>query len=269
MGRDPIARCPGPCDGVIPIVYPNQPITIPISAVRDAMSLTQRTFIDEEESIRRTFTQPAASPPMSIANATKTQVQVLGLGHAGVAFYSGKLGAVLYYEYGRYGGDYGAVRSRPMPRLQFDAAGNPTMSSFSTLLKALTRTNGGPYAFEAVFVKLPTGTFEGMAAFAIARQAAVTARAAPAYDVKGNHCFTFSLQVAGSGGVNANVSGARNLDMILVSIMGGQLTAPKDASIGLPARQMRELQRRFRPLNVSSAGTISGDFAFPVGPYAK
>lgn len=269
MGKDPVARCPVACDGVIPIVYPNQPITIPVAAVRGVMSMTQRAAIDEEESMRRTFTQPNSSPPLSIVGADSTQVRVLGLGHAGVAFYSGKTGEVAYYEYGRYNGDYGAVRSKAMPRLTFDKSGNPTNASFAGLLRALTQTNGGPYAFESVFVKLPNGTFDTLKLAAETQQRLVAARLAPAYDVKGNHCFTFSLKISEAGGVNANVAAAPDLDMILVSILGTGIKAPKDAAIELPARQMRVLQSRYRPLNVSKDGAILGSFAFPAGPYVK
>jgi len=100
MQDDPIARCPGPCDAVIPIVYPNQPITIPYDAIRGEMSLLERAAIDEVQSVRETFTRPNSRPPLSISSSTSTQVRVLGLGHAGVAFYDGITGEVAYYEYG-------------------------------------------------------------------------------------------------------------------------------------------------------------------------
>ena len=267
--QDPIAHCPIACDGVIPIVYPNQPITVPYSAIRGEMTLIQRAAIDEVESVKRTFTRPDTIPPMSIHSSASQAVKVLGLGHAGVAFYNGQTGEVAYYEYGRYGGDYGAVRTADMPRLTFDEKGNPEMSSFQELLKKLTTTNGGPYSYEAVFVKLPNGSFDVMKEFADQRQADAIARTAAAYDVKGNHCFTFALEVANSAGVNTNVSSAQILEMVLVSAIGTGISPPDGSDIELPSRQMRELQNRFRPLNVDQSGNVAGEFSFPAGPYSK
>jgi hypothetical protein len=266
--NSPVQSCPGPCDAVIPIVYPNQPITVPYSAIRGQMSIFQRAAIDEEESVRQTFTKPAANPPLAISETTSSGVKVTGLGHAGVAFYNGLTGEVAYHEYGRYGGDFGAVRSVSMPTLSFGADHNPTQGSFNALLVALTKTNGGPYAFESVFVKLPNGSFDKMKQFAEDRKAAVAARTAAAYDVKNNHCFTFAVDVAEHVGVSRSVAGAQPLDIILVDITGTRRDAPAGTSIELPSRQIRQMQTRYRALNVSAAGT-PGPFTFPVAPYLK
>ena len=267
---DPAARCPGPCDGVIPVVYPDQPITVPYDAIRGEMSLLQRAAIDEEESVRRTFSRPDADPPLSIASANSSGVRVLGLGHAGVAYFNGLTGQVACSEYGRYGGNYGAVRSATMPTLTFGADDNPDRASFEALARALTRKNGGPYGVDAVVVKLLNGSFDVMQDFADRRRAEVQARSAAAYDVKGNHCFTYALEVAASAGVNANVSAAEDLEIILVASLGGfRIDAPAGNAIELPSRQMRHLQTRYRPLTVSAAGGVPGDFEFPAGPYAR
>lgn len=266
---DPIARCPEACDGVIPIVYSNQPIAVPYSAIRGEMSFIERAAIDEVESVRRTFTRPDTSPPLSIASSDRTKVRVLGLGHAGVAFYNGMTGEVAYYEYGRYGGDFGAVRSRTMPNLSFGEDGNPIQTSFNALLTTLTTTNGGPYAYESVVVKLPNGSFDVMKGFAEARKAAVSSRSAAAYDVKSNHCFTFALEVASSAGVSANVSPAEDLEMLLVTAIGTSMDAPAGNAIELPSRQIRYLQQSYSALNVTNAGTIIGDFSFPNGFYGR
>ncbi len=194
--------------------------------------------------------------------------RVTGLGHAGVAFYNGLTGEVAYYEYGRYGGDFGAVRSVSMPSLTFGADHNPTQGSFNALLVALTKTNGGPYAFESVFVKLPNGSFDKMKEFAESRKAAVAARTAAAYDVKNNHCFTFAVDVAEHVGVSRSVAGAQRLEIILVDITGTKRAPPDGTAIELPSRQIRQMQARYRALNVSAAGT-PGPFTFPAAPYLK
>ncbi len=266
--EDPVSRCPIACDAVIPIVYPNQPIAVPYKSIRGEMNILQRAAIDEVESVRRTFTRPNASPPLSIHSADADKVRVLGLGHAGVAFYNGETGQVAYYEYGRYGGDFGAVRPVSMPNLSFDEDDNPESGPFQALLSSLTKTNGGPYGFEAVFVKLPMGSYHVMKTFAEERMEAVRAQTAAEYDVKSNHCFTFALEVAASAGVSANVSAAEDLEMILVSAIGTRVDPPEGNAIELPSRQMRYLQTRYTALDVTSGGAISGEFAFPPGPYA-
>lgn len=269
---DPVARCPGPCDAVIPIVYPNQPITIPYSAIRGEMSLIERAAIDEVRSVRETFTQPNSVPPLSISSSNDSQVRVLGLGHAGVAFYSGTTGEVAYYEYGRYTGNFGHVRQVPAVAritMTFDEQGNPEASAWSSLLRSLTTTNGGPYAFNAVYVKVPNGSFDTMKAFAEQRKRDVAARTAAAYDVSGNHCFTFTLEVASQAGVNANVSTAPDLELILRTIIGGRQDAPADTAIEVPARQILVLQSRYRALDVSSTGSANANFEFPAGLYAR
>ncbi len=269
---DPVARCPGPCDAVIPIVYPNQPITIPYDAIRGEMSLLERAAIDEERSVRETFTQPRSNPPLSIGSSNASGVRVLGLGHAGVAFYNGLTGEVAYYEYGRYGGNFGAVRSVAGPAsvtMTFDQDDNPNAGPWAALMQALTRTNGGPYDFNAVYVKVPNGSFDTMKAFAETRKAAVAARTAAAYDVSGNHCFTFALEVASQSGVNGNVSAAPDLDIILRTIVGGTMDAPAGTAIEVPARQIIQLQTTYRALTVSSSGTVASGFAFPAGLYVR
>lgn len=265
---DPVSPCPGPCDAVIPIVYPNQPITVPYAAIRENMTLFQRAAIDEEASVRATFTRPDTDPPLSISESTRTGVKVRGLGHAGVAFINGLTGAVSYYEYGRYGGNFGDVRVAPNMSgvtVSFGDNTNPTPASFAALMRRLTRTNGGPYAFEAVYIKLANGAYDAMLDFAQQRDREVQARTAAAYDINGNHCFTFALEVARAGGVVANVSGAADLEIRLRSAIGTSVSAPENMSIELPSRQMRSLQGTYRPLNVSSAGSVEGAFEFPTG----
>lgn len=273
---NPVQSCPGPCDVVIPIVYYNQPITIPYAAIRDSMAWYERAAIDEVASVRATFTRPDTKPPLSISKAEPTYVKVKGLGHAGVAFINGQTGEASYYEYGRYppGGDYGSVRTgkgfNSPTTISFGEDYNPENGSFISLLKKLTKTNySSGYAYEAVYIKLPNGSYDIMKAFADKRQKDVTGKSAKAYDVKRNHCFTFALEVAGEAGVNADVSAAEDLEMILVTAFDTQMDAPAGNAIELPSRQMRYLQTKYRPLNVSAEGKITNDFEFPEGIYSK
>jgi len=269
---DPVQSCPGPCDVVIPIVYSNQPISVPYKSIRDGMTLLQRAAIDEVESVRQTFTRPDANPPLSIYKATSKGVKVLGLGHAGVAFINGVTGAVSYYEYGRYDGPgYGLVRSPYTGTVTFDEMGNPDPNSFASLMAALTKTNyGSGQGFEGVYVKVPNGSYQIMKDFADTRMADIKAKKAAAYDINGNHCFTFALEVAGSVGVNADVSSAEDLEMILInSLTGGRIDAPDGTSIELPSRQVLVLQQRYKQLKIGSSGTVVGNFSFPAGLYSK
>ena len=43
------------------------------------------------------------------------------------------------------------------------------------------------------------------------------------------------------------------------------MNAPEDLAIELPARQILELQKKYRVLNVDSSGNIEGSFIFPKG----
>jgi RHS repeat-associated protein len=62
-------------------------------------------------------------------------------GHAGVLGYSSD-GKTSYYEYGRYGGDFGAVRKLPVPNLEMDKNGNPTAESLKRLQEYLSKKAG-------------------------------------------------------------------------------------------------------------------------------
>lgn len=264
---NPISPCPGPCDVAIPIVYPSQPIFIPANAVQEGVPFE----IDVEASLHATFTVPGSSPPLSISEASTAGVRVLGLGHAGIAMINGRSGEVAYYEYGRYDpAQFGRVRTVPAigaVTMQFGEDGNPTSDSFVQLMSALTRTNGGPYAFEAVYIKLSNGAFDVMKEFSNDRKTDVRERRAEAYDVAGNHCFTFATEVAESAGVNANVANATPLK---IEIRGGNILTRNLVGWGapdfeVPARQMRALQERYRPLNVSNSGVVDGEFSYPTG----
>jgi hypothetical protein len=48
-----------------------------------------------------------------------------------------------YYEYGRYGGDFGAVRRQSVPDLKIGADGEPTAESWGDLLKSLDKMGKG------------------------------------------------------------------------------------------------------------------------------
>lgn len=270
---NPASPCPGPCDVAIPIVYPNQPITIPAAEVGKQIPFD----LDIRASLQATFTQPNSSPPLSIKQWNGDDAYVLGLGHAGIAMIDGATGAVRYYEYGRYDpAAFGQVRQVAGVSgitISFDPAdGNPTRASLLQLGDALTRTNGGPYGFEAIYVKLANGAFATMVEFAEARKSAVQSRTANAYSVADNHCFTFAMEVAGAAGVRmANARSAPKLDVQLQGgnfltrgVVGGM--APE---FEVPARQMRALQQGYRRFNVSESGTIAADFQYPHGLNTK
>lgn len=262
---NPVQSCPGPCDIVIPIVYYNQPITIPFEPIREKVP----KGIDVPASVERTFTNAESKPPLSIYKKTSSFVRVLGLGHAGVAIINGKNGEARYYEYGRYDPkNYGAVRevvNINSLTIVFDGEGNPVKKSMQSLMNALVITNRGPYEFEAVYIKLVNGAFDTMKKFVQTRIQDISKQNAKEYDVAENHCFTFAMEVAYEAGVNTNVSAAEDLDVVLVggSALTRGLTGLLAPSFEVPSRQMRTLQKRYRPLNVNSDGTIKEGFEFP------
>lgn len=264
---NPISPCPGACDIAIPVVYPHQPIFIPADAVRDAIPFD----IDVEASLRATFSEPDSIPPLSVLEENETGVRVLGLGHAGIVIVDGRSGGVRYYEYGRYDpAQFGQVRMGSEIGdlvIAFGQDGNPRNDSLIRLASMMTRTNGGPYACEAIYVKLANGAFDVMKEFAENRMMDIREKRADPYDVAGNHCFTFAMEVAESAGINVDVS---NSPILEVKLRGGNFftrgvvgwAAP---DFEVPARQIRTLQQRYQPLTVSSDGFIESDFSFPKG----
>lgn len=271
--NSPASPCPGPCDVAIPIVYPNQPISIPAGEVKKKIPFD----LDIRASLEATFTQPGSSPPLSIGRWNGDNAYVLGLGHAGIAMIDGKTGSVKYFEYGRYdAAAYGQVRevaSIASIKIDFDpVTRNPTKGSLDQLAAALTKTNGGPYGFESIYVKLENGAFQTMVSFAQKRKAAVQSRSAAAYDVAGNHCFTFSMEVAAAAGVR--VLDARNAPKLDVLLRGGNmfsrgLVGGFAPDFEVPSRQMRALQGTYRALNVTASGTVDAGFQYPAGLNAK
>src|SRR6056297_134912 len=254
-------------DTVIPIVYPNQPITIPFYAISDAMTAMQFAALSIPSSIEATFDRPNASPPLSILRQTASQARVLGIGHAGVVIINGETGQTRYYEYGRYGGPFGQVREATVADVSLEDYCNPSSVSLHTLSRELTRTNGGPYAYEAAYIKLPDGAYEQMEAFAEGRKAAVAARTAAAYNINDNHCFTFALEVAQAGGANADVSSAEDLEVLLrTRFIGVAVDAPEDLVFELPSRQIQVLQRSYTSLSVGRDGQVPSNFTPPTRP---
>ncbi|SFI27301.1 hypothetical protein [Jannaschia pohangensis] len=266
---NPVSPCDNPCDVAIPPVYPNQPILIPTAEVARQIPFE----IDVRETLRQTFTDPDSDPPLSIQSATASGPKVLGLGHAGIAVINGLTGAVKYAEYGRYDrAGFGEVRFIPEVAgvtVTFTEGGNPNPASMAALGRELVRTNGVGRAVEGVWVKLANGAFDTMVSFVGTRMANVAAGRdagrADAYDVSANHCVTFALEVARSAGVNTNVSGAPDLDIVIV---GGNMSTRLalrtfSPTFEVPARQINVMQERYRDYRLSSAGALIGNEQFP------
>ncbi|KDE40899.1 hypothetical protein ADINL_0548 [Nitrincola lacisaponensis] len=266
-----IAKCPGPCDIAIPIVYPNQPITIPVAAVREQIPFEG---IDVEASMRATFTDPDSSPPLSIQSVRAQGPAVIGLGHAGIAIINGVSGAVAYFEYGRYDGARGFGRVREVAlspsTITFDDSNKPDSASFASLLRSLAQTNNptAGYDFEAVYIELPNGAFDIMKAFAEQRRQQIEEGpegGAQPYNVANNHCFTFAMEVISEVGVGFNIRQANPLNL---KLQGGNFLTRGAVStfaptFEVPARQMRALQTQYPALNVSNEGRITNGFQFP------
>lgn len=272
--NNPIQACLCPCDVAILIVYHEQPILIPFDSVQEKIPLW--SGIDIRESMRETFTDFNSNPPLSYQESA-IGLRVSGLGHAGIALIDGCTGEAEYYEYGRYDPEmFGEVRNADATalaqlKIQFNESGNPTLSSFNSLISILTKTNNGPYAFKAVYIKLENGAFQIMKRFSDRRLKDISARESAPYDVADNHCFTFVTEVAAEVGVNVDVSEASDLEIKLVG--GNQVSRTIISSMApkfeIPARQMIILQTRYRALNVSTNGNVVNDFEFPTKLNAK
>lgn len=100
-------------DAVIPVVYREQPITIPLSTISEGMTTAQCLALSIERSVRATFNRSDTDPPLRIIRQTDEVVQVAGWGHAGVVLINGETAETKYFEYGRYAGNFGSVRERP------------------------------------------------------------------------------------------------------------------------------------------------------------
>ena len=132
------------------------------------------------------------------------------------------------------------------------AKGNLNASSFTNLMKVLTLTNRQPHEFEAVYVKLPNGSFDKMEKFLEQRMLDIGRKTAKLYEASSKHCFTFAMKVANAAGISTDVSSAENLDVV---IKGGNfitrnLIAVAVPDFEVPARQLRALQFKYQKLNV-------------------
>ncbi|WP_179381040.1 hypothetical protein [Jannaschia marina] len=263
---NPVSPCDDPCDVAIPLVYPMQPIPIPVSAVREKIPFDG---IDVPASMQATFTDPDSRPPLSVQRVSGGSYYVLGLGHAGIAIINGRTGGVKYAEYGRYdAANRGLARWVPAVEsltMTFTDSGNPDPASMAALGRQLVATNGGPYAVEGIWVKLRNGAFGVMQSFINDRIRDTTAGTAAIYDVTSNHCFTFAREVARSAGVNTGVSGAPELDL---EIRGGNfatrgLVAMRAPTIEVPARQIKIMQNRYRDYRLNTSGRLVGSEYFP------
>jgi len=64
------------------------------------------------------------------------------LGHAGVVALDPATGSTRYYEYGRYGGDFGDVKRRTIPDVKIGKDGKPTPKSLKSLYDFLSKKYG-------------------------------------------------------------------------------------------------------------------------------
>ena len=264
--NDEVKLCPVACDVAIPIVYSDYPINVKYRVVKEKLSVLG-AGVNLEKTFKSTFNNPTAIPPLSIVKANKSGAWIKGLGHAGIAFLDGRNNKAEYYEYGRYDSEgYGEVQDNKNVSnvaIDFDEMGNLSSSSFSSLMQALTKTNGS-YGFEAVYIKLPNGSFDKMLEFSKKRLTDVESKKVPAYEASSNHCFTFAMEVANAAGIQTNVSSAEYLDIQVEGVFGiAGLVSSLTPNFEVPARQMLMLQKKYTKLNVSKSGSPIGDFEFP------
>jgi hypothetical protein len=185
------AKCkePPPKDSVIPMVFPDYLITVE----KKDFGLSDRLAIK-------------MLPGVYVQSENDKEVQVAGLGHAGVLIINGTSGATRYFEYGRYDkGRIGLVREREVKDVSVDATGKPTKASLNAALKDVSEKAGKSGKVLGVRIEAEN-KYDAMVAFALERLKENDNPNRTAYAIRSHNCFTFAVDVAGKSG--ADVSAA-------------------------------------------------------------
>lgn len=200
-----------PCrpDAVIIVCYPDQRISVPYAALEEAAGEKPVGLL--ADIVAAVLTNHGMRVDnIRTNNIATSSLQVYGLGHAGVCILDGEAELAYYYEYGRYdqprqygevrvSADFGASQSLPF------SDKDPTLAGLQDVGDKLRTTNSqGGVNFRSVYVKTSEGTASTMKATAESQMPDKR----PQYDLDGNHCMTFALDIAQSGRVD--VSSARN-----------------------------------------------------------
>ncbi|MEW6110401.1 MAG: RHS repeat-associated core domain-containing protein [Nitrospirota bacterium] len=117
----------------------------------------------------------------------------LPLGHAAVIAVDPTSGETKYYEYGRYGSDFGRARNKPVPNLVMKD-GEPTEKSLQNLYKFISKHYGQGKPVDATYYD--DADFNKVVDFATDR---MNDKNRAPYDKWSNNCKTFSKEAIEAG----------------------------------------------------------------------
>jgi RHS repeat-associated protein len=117
----------------------------------------------------------------------------LPLGHAAVIAVDPETGTTKYYEYGRYGGDFGKVRNQWVPDLVM-RDGKPTAESLENLYNFISQNYGHGRPVDAKYYS--DADFQKIVDFAVRRMTDENRRP---YSILNNNCKTFAQDAIDAG----------------------------------------------------------------------
>ena len=172
-------------DLAIPIVFPDYLISVPVR--------------------RRRFAIPDLLPGVDILPDTieipEKKHKVPELGHAGILFIEGASGTTKYYEYGRYGGDLGAINQLIIRDVKMAASGHPTKASLTYVLSQISAESGQNGRIVGAYIQAP-GQFGAMLAYAHKRKLENLNPRRKPYDLFQNSCNHFMRDTMAAAGIN-------------------------------------------------------------------
>ena len=122
------------------------------------------------------------------------------LGHAAVIAIDPKTGTTKYFEYGRYGGDFGSVRGpadRPIPDVIMGKDGRPTEESLKDLYDFISENYGKGHSVEAEYFS--DADYRRVVEFAYRRMRDPNRKPYSWKPWNANHCKTFAREAIQAG----------------------------------------------------------------------
>lgn len=116
------------------------------------------------------------------------------LGHGAVIAVDPKTGTTTYFEYGRYGGDFGRVRQQAVPKLIIGADGQPTSASLTQLYDYISTKYGEGVHVTATYYR--DADHKKIMRFAKHR---MNDKNRKPYDIWNNNCKTFAKEAIEAG----------------------------------------------------------------------
>jgi hypothetical protein len=142
---------------------------------------------------------PIVFPDILIRMPSPLTIALPFIGHAGVLFIKGANGRTEYYDYGRYQGDTGIVRWKPIADVRYGPDGHPTQDTLQKAVREVAKANGTKTAWGTYM--LAPEKFNNMLAIAKHRDAQdKDPKRKPYHPFKFN-CLHFAMQVVEAAGI--------------------------------------------------------------------